>query len=389
MAINYLCKHCKNTFSLKHRKCPNCNTPVPRQGKVYIVRVMVNGRRIRKVVPNSLELAKQIEAKIKSELVAGDYYDRRKRIPTLNEVWEQYLIWLKENKKGWKADLSRYSRYLKDRFGAKQLDKISVFDLEKMMLELKKTTNVRGKPYAPQTIKHIVSLLRRIINKAIKWGLYSEENPVSKVSLPKVNNEVVEYLEPAQIKKLLEVCENYHDRQAGDLTLFALVTGLRRGELFKLKWEDVDLKNGWLYLKNPKSGRDEILPLNQTALNILKTHPKVEGSPYVFPGKNGRMRTDFKTAWRNIKKLAGIPENFRFHGLRHVYASLLASSGQIDPYMLQKLLTHKDIKMTQRYAHLLEQSFKESAKIMDSIIARIKGNNVIKAEFKKNNYEER
>ena len=57
--------------------------------------------------------------------------------------------------------------------------------------------------------------------------------------------------------------------------------------------------------------------------------------------------------------------------------------------MLQKLLTHKDIKMTQRYAHLLEQSFKESAKIMDNIIARIKGNNVIKAEFKKNNYEER
>ena len=383
MAINYLCKNCKNTFSLKHKKCPNCGILVPKKDKVYIIRVMVNGRRVRKVVPNSLELAKQIEAKIKSELVAGDYYDRRKRIPTLDEVWKQYLVWLKENKKGWREDLSRYINYLKDRFGNRPLDKITGFDIEKLMLELKRGKNARGRPYTPQTIKHIVALLRRIINKAIKWGLYNGENPVSQITLPRPNNEMVEYLEPEQIKRLWEVCENYPDRQAGDLVLFALVTGLRRGELFKLKWEDVDLKNGWLYLRNPKGGKDEILPLNQTALNILKKHPKVGNSPYVFPGKDGGMRRSFKTPWKRIKELVGLPENFRFHGLRHVYASLLASSGQIDPYMLQKLLTHKDFKTTQRYSHLLEQSFKESARIMDNIIARIKGDNVVRVGFRK------
>ncbi|MDL1969511.1 MAG: site-specific integrase [Candidatus Desulfofervidaceae bacterium] len=369
------CPFCKTDQSIKNKKCKKCGRLFPKQ-KIYRVRVEHNGRVVTKTCP-TLELARQIEAKIKAELVAGEYYDRRKRIPTLNEVWGKYLAWLKENKKGWKADLNRYTNHLQPRFGKKQLDKISPFDIERMMIELKKSTNARGKPYTPQTIKHIVALLRRIINKAIKWGLYDGDNPVSKVTLPKPNNELVEYLEPDQIKALWEVCENYHDKQAGNLVLFALVTGLRRGELFKLEWSDIDFDNGWLHIRNPKGGKDQILPLNQTALNILRNHPRVEDSPYVFPGKDGKMRTDFKTSWKRIKKLAGLPENFRFHGLRHVYATLLASSGQVNPYTLQKLLTHKDFKTTQRYSHLLEQSFKESAKVMDSI----KGDNMVSVNF--------
>jgi len=151
--------------------------------------------------------------------------------------------------------------------------------------------------------------------------------------------------------------------------------------LFKLKWDDVDLNNGWLHLHDPKGKRDQILPLNKTASEILRNHPRVEGSPYVFPGKNGKMRTNFKTAWKTIKAMAKLPQRFRFHGLRHVYVSLLASSGQVNPYTLQKLLTHKDFKTTQRYSHLLEKSFKESAEVIDSIIERVKGDNVISVNF--------
>ncbi|CAD7779412.1 MAG: Tyrosine recombinase XerC [Candidatus Methanoperedenaceae archaeon GB50] len=381
MAINYLCKTCKNSFSLKHKKCPKCGEPVPRQNKLFYVRVMVNRQRVNKVVPGSLELAKSVEAKIKSELIENSYYDRRKHIPTLDEVWAKYLEWAKENKKTWRDDYYRYNYLLKEHFGNKALDQITPLEIERFKLSMKKINNGHGKPYTEATQLQYLALLRHLFNVAIRWGLYDGDNPVSKVKLPRPNNEVIEYLEPHQLKALWQVCENYYDRQAGNLVLFALVTGLRRGELFKLKWDDVDLNNGWLHLHDPKGKRDQILPLNKTASEILRNHPRVEGSPYVFPGKNGKMRTDFKTAWKTIKTMAKLPQRFRFHGLRHVYASLLASSGQVNPYTLQKLLTHKDFKTTQRYSHLLEKSFKESAEVIDSIIDRVKGDNVISVNF--------
>ncbi len=84
MPVYHLCLKCKNTFGLKHKKCPRCGTPVPKQGRMYYVRVMVNGRRVSKVVPGSLVLARQIESKIKSELVAGNYYKKRQTLLWVN-----------------------------------------------------------------------------------------------------------------------------------------------------------------------------------------------------------------------------------------------------------------------------------------------------------------
>ena len=381
MPIYIRCPNCKSDQNIKNKKCKKCGNSLPKQAKTYRVVVKYAGKTITKCVPNSLELAREIESKIKVELVEDSYFDRRKRIPTLDEVWVKYIEWAKENKKSWRDDEYRYNYLLKERFGNKALDQISPLEIERFKLDMKKINNARGKPYTPATMLQYLALLRRLFNLAIKWGLYDGDNPVSRVKLPRPNNEMIEYLEPHQLKALWQVCENYYDRQAANLVLFALVTGLRRGELFKLQWNDVDLDGGWVHLHNPKGKKDQILPLNKTALEILRNHPRVEGSPYVFPGKNGKMRTNFKTAWKTIKTLAGLPQQFRFHGLRHVYASLLASSGQVNPYILQRLLTHKDFKTTQRYSHLLEQSFKESAEVMDNIIDRVKGNNAISVNF--------
>ncbi len=371
MPVYVRCPYCKTDQNVKNTTCRSCGRPLPKQGKNYKVVVVHQGRRVQKMVPGSLELAKQIESKIKAELVAGDYYDRRKRSYTLNEVWDRYLPWAKENKKSWRDDEIRWNYLLKERFGKKRLDQITPFEVEKFKLELKKGTNARGKPYAEATILQYLALLRRLFNLAIKWGMFEGENPVSRVKLPRPNNEVTEYLEPEQLKALFEVCQGYHDRQAGNLVLFALATGLRRGELFKLKWSDIDMERGWLRLRDPKGGRDQILPLNNTAMNILQNHPQV--SEYVFPGRDGQMRKEFKTAWKRIKKLAGLPEGFRFHGLRHAYASLLASSGQVNPYTLQRLMTHKDFRTTQRYSHLWEASLKQGASVIDKIISGIQG----------------
>jgi integrase len=93
-------------------------------------------------------------------------------------------------------------------------------------------------------------------------------------------------------------------------------------------------------------------------------------SEYVFPGLEGKQRQDAKKAMNRIKEQAGLPKSFRpLHGLRHVYASMLASSGQVDLYTLQKLLTHKSPMMTQRYAHLRDEALKSASYLMGKLIS--------------------
>ena len=159
--------------------------------------------------------------------------------------------------------------------------------------------------------------------------------------------------------------------QAGNLMKMALFTGMRRGELFKLKWKDIDEHRGFIHIRDPKGGPDQKVPLNDGARGVLKNHIRTR-SPYVFPGRGGRQRVDINKQVNRIKKAAGLPKEFRpLHGLRHAYASMLASSGKVDLYTLQKLLTHKDPRMTQRYAHLRDEALKRASKLAQDIINEI------------------
>jgi len=108
--------------------------------------------------------------------------------------------------------------------------------------------------YAPATIKHVIVLVRRVYNWAADMGLYSGENPALKIQLPKLNNEITECLSKDGINRLLKTADNWVNQRAALLVKFALYTGLRRGEVFNLKWENVDLENGWIYLSDTKGG---------------------------------------------------------------------------------------------------------------------------------------
>ena len=121
--------------------------------------------------------------------------------------------------------------------------------------------------------------------------------------------------------------------------------------MFRLKWNDIDFQRGFIHIRHP----------NSNARKILEQHPRSD-SEYVFPGRDGKQRTDFKKPINRIKERGGLPADFRpLHDLRHVYASMLASSGQVDMYTLQKLLTYKSPLMTLRYAHLRDETLKQAS----------------------------
>jgi integrase len=188
--------------------------------------------------------------------------------------------------------------------------------------------------------------------------------------MPRNDNVKTEDLTPKQLSKLLEAIEKDTNIQAANMMKLALFTGMRRGELFKLKWRDVDFNRGFINIRDPKGGPDQKIPVNDAVRDLLKSHPRTK-SPYVFPGRGGRQRTDIKHQVNRIKEEAGLPSDFRaLHGLRHVYASMLASSGEVGMYTLQKLLTHKSPQMTQRYAHLRDEALKQASKLAGDIVTQ-------------------
>jgi integrase len=375
MAIQIFCPKCKSTYGLDAKSRSKCGTIFGRDKK-YRVCVSFKGERATRVVDN-LTLARQKEATLKADLERGDMdiKKEKKKAPTLSEVWAKYLPWAKEHKKSWIDDLRYYRRHLEPRFGKKRLDAISPIDVERMKTELKKGVNKQGKPYAPATIKHQLVIIRRLYNLARKWGLYDGKNPIDSVSMPKLDNQKTEFLTDDELSRLLYTLANWPFEETVAFIKFALLTGLRRGELFKLTWDDVDFEHGIVTLRDPKNGKTQKVPVSMGAMNVLKALEVI--SPFVFPGKDGNQRVDFSGPWRRIRKAAGLPVGFRFHGLRHNFASTLVSNG-VDLLVVQKLLTHKDAKTTARYAHLAPGTIRDAALMSEDLLTPKPKSNVIK-----------
>jgi integrase len=237
-------------------------------------------------------------------------------------------------------------------------------DLDRLRLRLQND----GKP---TTAVRVLELLRRTINFGVKRNLV--EPLKFKVALPRLNNETTEDLNPKQLGCLLKALDEDFDQAAANLMRLALYTGMRRGELLGLAWDAVDFERGFITIRDPKGGKDQTIPLNAAARKVLEGGHGDPESPWVFPGRyEGKHATEMKKSIDRIRKAAGLPEGFRpVHGLRHVYASMLASSGQVDMYTLQKLLTHKSPMMTQRYAHLRDETLQRAAGVADSILSNI------------------
>jgi integrase len=278
---------------------------------------------------------------------------------TINKLWLEYL----NNNPGLKGkvtDKNRFDNHIEPTFGTKEPKDIFPLEIDRLRIKLLKEKQ-------PGTVKNVLELMRRIINYGMKKNLCPGLS--FPIEMPKVNNLKTEDLTSEQLVKLIGAIETATNVQAGNFMKMALFTGMRRGELFRLKWDDIDFERGFIHIRDPKGGRDQTIPLNEDARRMLLNIQRSE-SPYIFPGRKGKQLTDINGPVNRIKKRAGLPKEFRaLQGLRHTYASMLASSGKVDLYTLQRLLTHKSPLMTQRYAHLRDESLRNASNVAGSIIA--------------------
>jgi len=323
---------------------------------------------------------------------------------TFDRLWREWKA-ANPHKKGRVNDDNRYRTHLEGPFGDKEPRELVPLDVERIRVRMLKGAapppgrrfdpNARRrvdyreatkrelaenamenaakrekKPYAVGTVKSVLSLLTRIANFGVKRQLC--EGLRFKVESPKGAKERTEDMTADQMAAYIRTCREWPDAQAGNFQLLMLHTGMRRSEVRNLKWSDVDKERGFLLLRDPKGGEDVRIPLSDQAAKILEELPQVVRNPFVFPGERGkgpRGARQIADSSRAIRDAAGLPADFRpNHGLRHTFASHLASSGETDLYTLSKLLTHKSPTMTKRYAHLTDTALKRAANVMGRIV---------------------
>jgi integrase len=197
----------------------------------------------------------------------------------------------------------------------------------------------------PATVNHEVATLRHMFRKAQEWGK-ALENPVKHLRRLRANNRRLRYLSTEEITRLLTVA----DATLRPIVIAALHTGLRRGELFALTWQDVDFKAGVIRVIYTKNGERRELPMTETCRETLQRIPRRLGADYIFPGKTGEALADIRKRFHTALRKAGIT-GCVFHDLRHTFASHLVMAG-VDLMTIKEFLGHKRLEMTLRYAHL-------------------------------------
>jgi integrase len=271
------------------------------------------------------------------------------------EVFKEKHITKEYKGKGEKNNLNISKLHILPWFSNKKLEEIASKDVRQFLDSLS---------HIPRTANRCVSLLSVAFRKAEEWEyLPPKSNPCLGIRKFKENKKQ-RFLSDPELKKLEESLTQQEKEQSSSYSSvnairMLLYTGCREGEILNLKWENVRHKDRYIYLEDTKTG-ESARPLNQKAIDVLTSMKPQEGNPYIFYGKvPGKPLAKINgVTWKKVLKRAGI-KGFRIHDLRHSFASFCLSQG-VDLYTVSKLLGHKNIATTTRYAHLELEHLKEA-----------------------------
>ncbi len=338
----------------RRRRRPRGVFERPRGSGIWWVRYADENGRIHreKVGPKSLAL--EVYRKRKTEIAERRFFPERirRRDVQLADMIDDYL----ERNRGrlrWFDHYERFARTWKAAFPRRTLREILPGDVERYVAKrrLDRPSKRRNpkKLLAPATINRELAFLRHLFNVAIEDGK-AEVNPVRPKMFVKENNERVRFLTDVEEKRLRAAM----GEAEWPTVAVALHTGLRQSEQLHLRWQDVDFTTGIITVPRSKHGETRRVPMNDTVREILRTRASRLKSRYVFPSATGKTPVDARNYMNRVflkaLRKAGI-EGFRWHDLRHTFASRLVMAG-VDLRTAQELMGHKTITMTLRYAHL-------------------------------------
>lgn len=363
--------------------------------KGFLIRVYKSGKssfvveygRGKRMTIGSTEVLAPAKARDKAKKILGQVADgadpmaekKKSEAATLEDYLDKkYGPWVGIKNKGGKKAIARIKSRFPDLL-KQRLDEITPYQVEKWQAARLKA----GKK--PTTVNRDIADLKAALSKAETWGII-DIHPLAKVKPIKTDQKKrVRYLSPDEEKRLRAAladraeekrlerdrANNWRSERGRKtylclrsiayvdylepMTLLSINTGLRRGETFSLTWQDINFEREPCMLtvegETAKSGSTRHIPLNAEVVDVLKKwQSQSAGSGFVFPGKEGTRLDNIDRSWGNVLKRAKITD-FRWHDLRHHFASRLVMAG-VDLNTVRELLGHSDIKMTLRYAHL-------------------------------------
>jgi len=283
-------------------------------------------------------------------------HKKSKKGITLQDVYNKYIEWAKNNKSSWKNnDEAMYNKHLKEPLGDRTLKSLKPQDFE----DIKQKKLKDG--YKERTVVLILGIARHTINYAINNELIKDyANPIAngRVKMPKIDNEKVGFLTKEQAKELLEILEQRKEPMIYRLSILLLFTGARFSEVTSLTWNDINFNEKLVYFKATKNGNARGIKMTDKVIEILKELAENKTSHLIIPSSNDKQITQMPRQWQDIvDKL--IPNNeiaskhrITVHSLRHTHASWLAISG-MNILEIKEQLGHKKLDMTLRYSHLI------------------------------------
>lgn len=278
---------------------------------------------------------------------------------TFEEVSTRFLTYQKARltAKAYEREKSIVDLHLNTFFAGK-LSQIRKMDIQKYI-------TVRSGSVGPATIRREVCVLKHLLSRSVEWEIIPI-NPAQGIKPPKPPAGRLRYLQPTELRTLLDICPNWLRPIVG----LAVSTGMRRSEILGLRWLDIDSSNSCLMLPQTKNGEGRIVYLNKSAMGILESLPRPDGAKatdLLFPNIEP---AQVSVAFCRVCRKVGI-EDFRFHDLRHTAASWLRMQGA-DIHTVAQLLGHKDLRMAIRYQHLSASYLAKAVNGLDDVFGDLR-----------------
>lgn len=283
----------------------------------------------------------------------GAYFPEQSRNKrTLNELIDLYIKLVLPTKPKNAKDTKRQLLWWDSKIGKFAVQNITPEIITKLKMELADGITPKGNQRSHGTVNRYLAALSAVMNYGVRENGCILSNPCLRVSKLTESNGRDRVASEEECFQLLKECKNSRNEHLYLITLLAITTGMRQGEITGMTWDCVDLKNEIIFLKDTKNGTPRSIPIAGIALKLLKekypTRP--QQSPYVFSAKKRFGRICIRKAWDEVRKRVGI-KNFRFHDLRHTFATYAAEEGA-STLELGTAMGHKTAQMTKRYTHM-------------------------------------
>ncbi|QJB56552.1 site-specific integrase [Pseudodesulfovibrio sp. zrk46] len=313
-----------------------------------------------------------VQAEKKKDISFEDYFNNR-YLPEARTRKKPHTI---------RTEKQHLRDWLSPQLNGKPMRSITPDDIEQIKLA------VLDKGRTLRTAQHVLAVFRLVWNHARKRRIVETDSPTRAIEIGKINNERTRFLKPEEAQKLLETVKEL-DEGAYELTLAALYTGARLGELTGLTWSAIDMQEKSITLLHTKTGKPRAFPIASPLYAILQG--KEEGAPedLVFTNSKGEKWREapwgFRQAIKDLKLNEGRSEKREwicFHSLRHTAASMMMAAG-VDVRTIQTHFGWSTLAMLQRYTHAMDESKRAAVDSLERALAKKRGGKLI--QFKKSN----